>query len=81
MPELPEIETIRRGLGPLLIGRRVQHADRRGPDVGAGAVALDERDDRVLGHLQLAVADRDLLARRNLDSRCCHGASPLLRVM
>src|SRR5262245_62667596 len=23
MPELPEIETIRRGLGPLLIGRRV----------------------------------------------------------
>ena len=23
MPELPEIETIRRGLGPLLVGRRV----------------------------------------------------------
>ena len=25
MPELPEIETIRRGLGPLLVGRRVLH--------------------------------------------------------
>src|SRR4029450_3508024 len=36
------------------------------------AVALDERDDRVVRHVQLAVADGDLLACGNLDSRCRH---------
>ena len=33
----------------VLLGRRVEHELRRGPDVDAGAVALDERDDRVVG--------------------------------
>ena len=31
MPELPEIETIRRGLGPLLVGRRVLGVEVRDP--------------------------------------------------
>src|SRR5437870_2200196 len=45
----------------------VQHAHGRAPDVGAGAVALDERDDRVVRDAELPVVDRDLVAPRNLD--------------
>ncbi len=29
MPELPEVETVRRGLEPVLVGRRILHADLR----------------------------------------------------
>ena len=56
-------------LAPALVGLGdggVQHPDGRRPDVGPGAVALDEGNDWVVGHLELAVADRDLLARGNL---------------
>ena len=42
--------------------RGVEHAHGCAPDVGAGAVALDEGDDRVVRHLQAAVGDGDLLA-------------------
>src|SRR5882672_4574717 len=50
-----------------LLDGGVQHPDRGRPDVRAGAVALDEGDDGTVRHLQLAVADRDLLACRDLD--------------
>jgi formamidopyrimidine-DNA glycosylase len=33
MPELPEVETVRRGLEPALIGRRIEHVDLRRPDL------------------------------------------------
>ncbi|NIP76373.1 MAG: DNA-formamidopyrimidine glycosylase, partial [Xanthomonadales bacterium] len=33
MPELPEVETIRRGLEPVLIGRVLAHVDQRRPDL------------------------------------------------
>ncbi len=33
MPELPEVETIRRGLLPVLEGARIRHADVRRPDL------------------------------------------------
>lgn len=33
MPELPEVETVRRGLIPVLEGRRIVHADVRRPDM------------------------------------------------
>src|SRR2546428_551083 len=48
----------------------VEHPDRGPPDVGAGAVALDEGDDRVVRHAQLAVVDGDLLALRDLHLAC-----------
>ena len=35
--------------------RGVEDAHRGAPDVGAGAVAFDERDDRLVGDLQLPV--------------------------
>ena len=33
MPELPEVETIRRGLAVRLEGRRFRHVDQRRPDL------------------------------------------------
>src|SRR6267378_4209251 len=48
----------------------VEDPDRRPPDVGPGAVALDEGDDRVVRHAQLTVVDRDLLALRDRDLAC-----------
>ena len=33
MPELPEVETVRRGLAPLMEGRRILHAEVRRPDL------------------------------------------------
>lgn len=33
MPELPEVETVRRGLTPLLVGRRIARVDQRRPDL------------------------------------------------
>ncbi|HRO12077.1 bifunctional DNA-formamidopyrimidine glycosylase/DNA-(apurinic or apyrimidinic site) lyase [Amaricoccus sp.] len=33
MPELPEVETVRRGLEPVLAGRRIVHAEVRRPDL------------------------------------------------
>ncbi len=42
--------------------RRVEHAHAGGPDVRAGAVAADERDDRMIGHGELAVLDGNFSA-------------------
>ena len=39
--------------------RRVEHAHARAPDVGAGAVAFDERDDRIVGNDELSVLALD----------------------
>jgi formamidopyrimidine-DNA glycosylase len=33
LPELPEVETVRRGLEPVLVGRVITHADVRRPDL------------------------------------------------
>ena len=33
MPELPEVETVRRGLAPVLEGRRIAHVTQRRPDL------------------------------------------------
>ena len=33
MPELPEVETVRRGLQPHLLGRRIARVDQRRPDL------------------------------------------------
>jgi formamidopyrimidine-DNA glycosylase len=33
MPELPEVETVRRGLLPVMEGRRIERAEVRRPDL------------------------------------------------
>src|SRR5215813_5117499 len=50
-----------------LLHRGVEHPHGRVPDVGSGAIALDEGDDRVVRHAELAVVDGDLVALRDLD--------------
>src|SRR6202040_3671266 len=61
--------------------RSVEHPHARAPDVAAGTVALDERDDRLVRYTQLAVRDRDFLsAHRDLqaDRRgFYHASTPL----
>ena len=56
----------------------VEHAHRGAPDVRAGAVAFDERDDRLIGHGELAVLDRDFLPLRGHVEleRCRHRRTP-----
>ena len=40
----------------------IEHAPRRLPDVAPGAVAFDERNDRLVGHVKSALAELDWLA-------------------
>lgn len=64
MPELPEVETVRRGLAPALEGRRIAHASQRRPDLryplperfaerlsGRRVIHLDRRAKYMLAHL------------------------------
>jgi formamidopyrimidine-DNA glycosylase len=64
MPELPEVETVRRGLAPVMEGARIMHAEIRRPDLrfpfpekmaeqlqGAGIVALSRRAKFLLAEL------------------------------
>lgn len=64
MPELPEVETVRRGLAPVMEGARITRADVRRPDLrwpfpermaerltGARVLTLARRSKYILGHL------------------------------
>ena len=42
----------------------VEHAHAGAPDVGPGAVAFDERDDRIVRHDELSVLARDSCAHK-----------------
>lgn len=48
MPELPEVETVRRGLEPHLAGRRINHVDQRRPNLRFPFP--DEFPQRLMGH-------------------------------
>ncbi|WP_375458165.1 bifunctional DNA-formamidopyrimidine glycosylase/DNA-(apurinic or apyrimidinic site) lyase [uncultured Enterovirga sp.] len=64
MPELPEVETVRRGLEPALVGRRMTRVEQRRPDLrfplpegfvsrleGASVLSLDRRAKYLLARL------------------------------
>jgi formamidopyrimidine-DNA glycosylase len=64
MPELPEVETVRRGLEPILVGNRFARVEQRRPDLrfplpvdfarrleGRKIVSLDRRAKYLLGRL------------------------------
>jgi len=56
----------------------VQHPHRGAPDVGAGAIALDERNNGVVRDRQLAVADGDPGATgRGCELGVCHEGIPV----
>ena len=67
MPELPEVETVRRGLAPALEGRRIAHVTQRRPDLrfplperfaerltGRRISRLDRRAKYILVHMEPA---------------------------
>ncbi|MBF0182389.1 MAG: bifunctional DNA-formamidopyrimidine glycosylase/DNA-(apurinic or apyrimidinic site) lyase [Magnetococcales bacterium] len=86
MPELPEVETIRRGLAPLLVGRtlletRVRDARLRWPvPAGALAAATDGRVIREIGrrgkYLLLACGAGHLLIHLGMSGRLTWLAGP-----
>lgn len=64
MPELPEVETVRRGLAPVMVGRRILRVEQRRPDLrfpfperfaarleGVDVTALDRRAKYLLASL------------------------------
>ncbi len=59
-----------------LFHRRIEHAHAGTPDVGAGAVAFDERDDRIVGNDEASVlaGDRGAFGRSFQDAECWHGS-------
>lgn len=65
MPELPEVETVRRGLEPVLVGARLDRVDQRRPDLrfpfpenfaarltGRNVISLGRRAKYLLAHLE-----------------------------
>ena len=54
--------------------RRVHHAHTGAPDVRPGAIPFDERDDRVIGHTERAVLDRNFLSLK------CHRIRLLCKI-
>src|SRR5208282_1748024 len=65
--------------------RVVENVLRRAPDVGAGAVAFDKRDDRAVGNVQGMIGAKGNLfaVAGNLDMLVCHRCrnSPLVRMI
>ena len=78
MPELPEVETVVRGIRPRLVGRRVVKLVQRRPDL---RTALPERfPERVEGRLVSAVERRAKYILVRLDGRTEKSPSPALAV-
>ncbi|WP_086463910.1 bifunctional DNA-formamidopyrimidine glycosylase/DNA-(apurinic or apyrimidinic site) lyase [Oceanibaculum nanhaiense] len=90
MPELPEVETVRRGLAPHLEGRRLVHVEARRPDLrwplpvdfaqrlqGRTVVALRRRAKYLLAEME---DDTVLIAHLGMSGRMLitHGQPPAL---
>jgi len=84
MPELPEVETVRRGLAPALEGRRIAHVTQRRPDLrfplpkrfaerltGRHISRLDRRAKYILVHLDATanVAEEVLIMHLGMSGR------------
>lgn len=91
MPELPEVETVRRGLSPVLEGRRIIRVQQRRPDLRfllpagfARAIAgrrveqVDRRAKYLLVHLSAEPAGKRLQTARDGSGRGGSGALVLL---
>ena len=66
MPELPEVETVRRGLEPVLAGARIAHVDQRRPDLRFPFP--DRFAERLAGARVLSVERRAKYLRTHLDT-------------
>ena len=66
MPELPEVETVRRGLAPHMVGARLAHVEQRRPDL---RFPLPERfAERLTGATVLQLERRAKYLRASLDT-------------
>ena len=66
MPELPEVETVRRGLAPHLVGSQLVHVDQRRPDL---RFPFPERfAERLTGSTVLQLERRAKYLRAHLDT-------------
>lgn len=87
MPELPEVETVRRGLEPVLAGRRIVRAEVRRPDLrwpfppelaarltGARVVALRRRSKYLLADLD---RDETLITHLGMSGRMLVSGAPV----
>lgn len=88
MPELPEVETVRRGLEPILVGNAFTHVEQRRPDLrfplpkrfgerlrGRTVQALDRRAKYLLARLddgEVLVMHLGMTGRFSID--CANGA-------
>lgn len=70
MPELPEVETIRRELAPQLAGRRIQCVRIHKPDIVLGSLAFDEFCHRLQGRTFRTVDRRGKQLLFRLDGEC-----------
>ena len=70
LPELPEVETVRRGLEPVLVGHVITHADVRRPDLrwpfppGLADRLTGARDRGARAPLEVPAGARSTAARR-----------------
>lgn len=92
MPELPEVETVRRGLAPLVEGARVRRIELRRPDLrfpfpeafarrieGAAVTALGRRGKYLLAALssgETLVMHLGMTGRFSIDRDAAQGARP-----
>ena len=87
MPELPEVETVRRGLEPVLVGRRILKAEVRRPDLrwpfppglaarltGARVAALRRRSKYLLADLD---GGETLIAHLGMSGRLLVSGAPV----
>jgi formamidopyrimidine-DNA glycosylase len=68
MPELPEVESVRRALAPVLEGERIVHVELRHPRTGRRNVRPEDVVDRLLGRRVMAVGRQGKFLLAPLDS-------------
>lgn len=91
MPELPEVETVKRGLEPVMAGRRLVRAEQRRPDLrfplperfaerltGRRIVRLGRRAKYLLAELD---GDETLIVHLGMSGRMSIGAGPEARTI
>ncbi len=80
MPELPEVETVRRDIEPQVVGRTVTHADvDQGPRYGVLADAVGRRIRQVYRrgkYLLFDLGDRELIVHLGMSGRLFMADSP-----
>ena len=79
MPELPEVETVRRGLAPAMVGARIDRVEQRRPDLRFPVSGALRRAPARAGRIVVARPRAKYLARRSRRRRRAGHASRHVR--